>query len=78
MRCESPVIPQEISFRIKKCLGSRKGWKIFPEDDDIVGEMDTKALKTVVNMIKELECQVQKLSNCQPHELMILDAAYRL
>merc|ERR1712029_205727 len=57
VRCESPVIPQEISFRIKKCLGSRKGWKIFPEDDDIVGEMDTKALKTVVNMIKELECQ---------------------
>ena len=37
--------------------------------------MDTKALNTVVNMIKELECQVQKLSNCQPHELMILDAA---
>merc|ERR1712029_306119 len=57
VRCESPVIPQEISFKIKKCLGSRKGWKIFPEDDDIVGEMDTKALKTVVNMIKELECQ---------------------
>jgi len=57
VRCESPVISQEISFKIKKCLGSRKGWKIFPEDDNIVGEMDTKALKTVVNMIKELECQ---------------------
>ena len=52
------VVSQEISFRIKKCIGSRKGWKIFPEDDNIVGEMDTKALKTVVNMIKELECQV--------------------
>ena len=52
------VVPQEISFRIKKCIGSRKGWKIFPEDDNIVGEMDTTALKTVVNMIKELECQV--------------------
>merc|ERR1711963_687214 len=57
VRCESPLISQEISFKIKKCLGSRKGWKIFPEDDNNVGEMDTKALKTVVNMIKELECQ---------------------
>lgn len=46
-----------MSFRIKKCLGSRKGWKIIPDDDEVGGELDSGALRTVVNMIKEMECQ---------------------
>merc|ERR1712172_448921 len=25
---------QEMAFRVKKCLGSRKGWKIIPDNDD--------------------------------------------
>ena len=52
------VVKQEMSFRIKKCLGSRKGWKIIPDDDEVGGELNSGALRTVVNMIKEMECQV--------------------
>ena len=52
-----------MSFRIKKCLGSRKGWKIIPDDDEVGGELDSGALRTVVNMIKEMECQVSD-QNC--------------
>lgn len=54
-----PVEKQEVAFRIKKCLGGRKGWKIIPTDEDDYADIDAKALRTVVNMIKELECQVK-------------------
>ena len=49
---------QEMAFRVKKCLGSRKGWKIIPDNDDNSEDINTVALRTVVNMIKEMECQV--------------------
>jgi len=45
---------QEISFHIKKALGMRKGWKIMADDGE---DMDGSALKTVVTMIKDMECQ---------------------
>lgn len=45
---------QEVSFSIKRALGSRKGWKIMPDDGHI---MDGEALKRVVNMIKDIEYQ---------------------
>eukprot|EP00088_Acartia_fossae_P068926 TRINITY_DN8856_c0_g1_i1.p1 TRINITY_DN8856_c0_g1~~TRINITY_DN8856_c0_g1_i1.p1 ORF type:complete len:219 (-),score=72.68 TRINITY_DN8856_c0_g1_i1:33-689(-) len=45
---------QEVTFIIKRSLGSRKGWKIMPEDG---GEMDSEALKKVVSMIKDIEFQ---------------------
>jgi len=48
---------QEMAFRVKKCLGSRKGWKIIPDNDDNSEDINTVALRTVVNMIKEMECQ---------------------
>ena len=31
------VQKQEVAFRIKKCLGGRKGWKIIPTDEDDYG-----------------------------------------
>ena len=56
---EEPVNQQqEMAFRVKKCLGSRKGWKIIPDNDDNSEDINTVALRTVVNMIKEMECQV--------------------
>ena len=48
---------QEISFCIKKALGMRKGWKIIADDGEMI---DGAALKTVVSMIKDMECQVSK------------------
>ena len=58
MRIEKP----EISFRIKKALGMRKGWKIIADDGEMI---DGAALKTVVSMIKDMECQVSKsITNC--------------
>jgi len=63
-RCVSPEpepepvvvnnIPQEVSFTIKRTLGTRKGWKIMPEEG---GEVEGAALKKVVNMIKDIEFQ---------------------
>merc|ERR1711892_712737 len=44
----------EVSFSIKKALGSRKGWKIMADDGH---NIDGSALKTVVNMIKDMEFQ---------------------
>jgi len=44
----------EVSFHVKKALGVRKGWKIMADDGE---EIDNSALKTVVTMIKEMECQ---------------------
>ena len=53
---------QEISFRIKKALGMRKGWKIIADDGEMI---DGAALKTVVSIIKDLEYQVSKsISGC--------------
>ena len=52
---------QEISFRIKKALGMRKGWKIIADDGEMI---DGAALKTVVSMIKDMECQVSKSISC--------------
>ena len=49
---------QEVSFSIKRSLGARKGWKIMADDGYI---LDGSALKTVVGMIKDMECQVNKL-----------------
>jgi len=49
-----PMRKQEVSFSIKKALGMRKGWKIMADDDQMI---DNKALKTVVTMIKDMECQ---------------------
>ena len=57
MRSQTPV-KLEKSFKIKKCIGSRKGWKIIPDGDDDDDQLDTNALRTVVSMIKEMECQV--------------------
>ena len=51
----TPCKEQEVSFSIKRALGSRKGWKIMPDDGHII---DGSALKTVVSMIKNLEFQV--------------------
>ena len=45
-----------VSFKIKKKLGSRKGW-IIMQDDEVECEAQD-ALKTVVQMIREMECQV--------------------
>merc|ERR1712106_1051657 len=45
---------QEISFHIKKALGMRKGWKLMADDGE---DMDGSALKTLVTMIKDMECQ---------------------
>ena len=40
----------------------RKGWKIMADDGE---DMDGSALKTVVTMIKDMECQVTKsISSC--------------
>eukprot|EP00091_Calanus_sinicus_P004869 TRINITY_DN15231_c0_g1_i1.p2 TRINITY_DN15231_c0_g1~~TRINITY_DN15231_c0_g1_i1.p2 ORF type:complete len:165 (-),score=59.92 TRINITY_DN15231_c0_g1_i1:175-669(-) len=50
VRMEKP----EISFRIKKALGMRKGWKIIADDGE---KIDGAALKTVVSIIKDMECQ---------------------
>ena len=44
-----------MSFSIKRALGSRKGWKIMPDDGQL---MDGEALRRVVNMIKDIEYQV--------------------
>ena len=46
-----------VSFKIKKKLGSRKGW-IIMQDDEVECEAQD-ALKTVVQMIREMECQVK-------------------
>ena len=57
---EEPVNQQqEMAFRVKKCLGSRKGWKIIPDNDDNSEDINTVALRTVVSMIKDMECQVR-------------------
>ena len=59
---EEPVSQQqEMAFRVKKCLGSRKGWKIIPDNDDNLEDINTVALRTVVSMIKDMECQVNKM-----------------
>ena len=46
---------KEVSFSIKRALGSRKGWKIMADDGH---SFDGSALKTVVSMIKDMEFQV--------------------
>jgi len=55
-RNTSPEPPksQEVSFRVKKAQGMRKGWKIMVDDGEM---MDGSALKTVVSMIKDMEYQ---------------------
>lgn len=63
-RCGSPEpeiqtinnihVPQEVSFSIKRTLGTRKGWKIMPEDGHA---LEGEALIKVVNMIKDIEFQ---------------------
>jgi len=45
---------KEVSFSIKRALGSRKGWKIMADDGH---SFDGSALKTVVSMIKDMEFQ---------------------
>ena len=55
----------QLSFKIKKSLGSRKGWMIMAEDEENCQAQD--ALKTVIQMIRDMECQVnmsgQRLSH---------------
>merc|ERR1719147_90006 len=43
-----------VSFQVKKSQGLRKGWKIMADDGEII---NNTALKTVVSMIKDMECQ---------------------
>merc|ERR1719471_2006684 len=59
-RCSSPCtesflqrhkIGQEVSFSIKKSFGSRKGWKIMPDDGQ--QNIDASALQSVVSIIKD-------------------------
>ena len=57
---ETPVQDQEVSFSIKRALGARKGWKIIADDGHSI---DGSALRTVVSMIKDMECQVEKIIN---------------
>jgi len=45
---------REVSFQVKKALGLRKGWKIMADDGEVI---NNAALKTVVTMIKDMECQ---------------------
>ena len=45
----------QVSFKIKKSLGSRKGWMIMQEDAE--EGQGQEALKTVIQMIREMECQ---------------------
>jgi len=45
---------REVSFQVKKALGLRKGWKIMADDGEMI---NNAALKTVVTMIKDMECQ---------------------
>jgi len=58
-RCSSPAPEsmnkqgQEVSFSIKKSFGSRKGWKIMPDDGQ--QNIDDSALKSVVSIIKDME-----------------------
>lgn len=53
-RCSSPCRSQEeVSFSIKRSLGSRKGWKIMPDDGQC--ELDASALQSVVAIIKDME-----------------------
>jgi len=44
---------QEVSFSIKKSFGSRKGWKIMPDDGQ--QNIDASALQNVVSIIKDME-----------------------
>ena len=53
---------QEVSFSIKRALGSRKGWKILAEDGNSI---DGSALRTVVGMIKDMETQVSTFRSNQ-------------
>merc|ERR1712106_735803 len=52
--CRDAAKNMEVSFSIKRALGSRKGWKIMADDGH---NIDGSALKTVVNMIKDMEFQ---------------------
>jgi len=62
-RCSSPCpetillknkpYQQEVSFSIKKSFGSRKGWKIMPDDGH--HDIDASALQSVVSIIKDME-----------------------
>ena len=56
---EAPIQDQEVSFCIKRALGARKGWKIIADDGHSI---DGSALRTVVSMIKDMECQVANKS----------------
>ena len=47
---------QEGSFSIKKSFGSRKGWKIMPDDGQ--QNIDASALQSVVSIIKDMELNV--------------------
>ena len=59
-RCSSPCRSQEeVSFSIKRSLGSRKGWKIMPDDGQC--ELDASALQSVVAIIKDMEIKVSSL-----------------
>jgi hypothetical protein len=57
---------QEVSFSIKRALGSRKGWKIMPDDGH---SLDNEALRRVVSMIKDIEYQVDKDDIDQGHKI---------
>ena len=52
---------QEVSFSIKKSFGSRKGWKIMPDDEQ--QNIDASALKSVVSIIKDMELNVSIQEN---------------
>ena len=51
---------QEVSFSIKKSFGSRKGWKIMPDDGQ--QNIDASALQNVVSIIKDMEIKVTSVT----------------
>ena len=67
LRCSSPCpesllktkAGQEVTFSIKKSFGSRKGWKIMPDDGH--HNIDASALQSVVSIIKDMEIKVSFL-----------------
>ena len=69
--CRDSQQEQEVSFSIKRALGSRKGWKIMADDGH---SFQGSALKTVVSMIKDMEFQVALSVRELSYLILILSA----
>merc|ERR1712061_700947 len=71
-RCSSPVPEsankqgQEVSFSIMKSFGSRKGWKIMPDDGQ--QNIDSSTLQNVVSLIKDMELKGVCSSRTDKHQ----------